>query len=48
MSVALLAPVPEEHLLSGQDTLSESGKVVEIINGYGNTFSSFEAADKDG
>lgn len=27
MSVALLAPVPEEHLLSGQETLSESGKV---------------------
>jgi hypothetical protein len=27
MSVALLAPVPEEHLLSGQDTLRESGKV---------------------
>jgi hypothetical protein len=27
MSVALLAPVPEEHLLSGQETLRESGKV---------------------
>jgi hypothetical protein len=27
MSVALLAPVPEEHLISGQETLSESGKV---------------------
>jgi hypothetical protein len=27
MSVALLAPVPEEHLLSGQATLSQSGKV---------------------
>jgi integrase len=25
MSVALLAPVPEEHLFSGQATLSESG-----------------------
>jgi hypothetical protein len=27
MSVALLAPVPEEHLLSGQETLRASGKV---------------------
>jgi hypothetical protein len=27
MSVALLAPVPEEHLLSGQETERQSGKV---------------------
>jgi hypothetical protein len=27
MSVALLAPVPEEHLISGQETLSKAGKV---------------------
>jgi hypothetical protein len=27
MSVALLAPVPEEHLLSGQETLKQSGKI---------------------
>jgi hypothetical protein len=27
MAVALLAPVPEEHLLSGQQKLGESGKV---------------------
>ncbi|MBR1223768.1 hypothetical protein JQ600_02500 [Bradyrhizobium sp. AUGA SZCCT0176] len=27
MSVALLAPVPEEHLISGQETLREVGKV---------------------
>jgi len=27
MSVALLAPVPEEHLLSGRATVSEVGKV---------------------
>ena len=27
MSVALLAPVPEEHLISGQETVRESGKV---------------------
>lgn len=27
MSVALLAPVPEEHLLSGQETLRGSGRV---------------------
>jgi hypothetical protein len=27
MAVALLAPVPEEHLLSGQKTLKDSGKV---------------------
>ncbi len=31
-----------------QRIVSESGKVVEIINGYGNTFSSFEADDKGG
>ena len=34
MSIALLAPVPEEHLISGQATLQETGKVAFGSNSW--------------